>query len=441
MQTHPIAPQSIAEIKKATLTPHFDLSNLQLSCEQSKTSLFASCRPEDIQLIFSENYYEPYLILTGKHTVDYTKKHLFTVELDEKIDKLYIAGNEILSQPTDSKKALFKIPAEQRAHVQNEIVLVLDKRGREVDKAIMPFSTHSIEDVSESQKWPEIDVPIDVQIDFLNSKITLRPQDSALVEKEILEITQRTIVYLPMCSFTFENVISHEESTVSLDRITGKIDSISYKKNRRAINAKLPDTIPHDTQPISNLQLTLNPSFIQDEIEELQERQSNNAPEISLMGVPESTLLGFPAEIGGEIFSVGDNVTAVVGDIAIASGSIISKSLVVKGSIKIGDNCVANGKIKALRDVVVGTETVIDGDIIAGGSVFIGALSTVKGRIEAADFIRINKGTTVEKRLHCFSDYLEFDKRNLEKLREEVSELKAECAELNECLQFEVLVE
>jgi hypothetical protein len=441
MQTHTIAPQSIAEIKKATLTPHFDPSSLQLSCEQSKTSLFTYCRPEDIELIFSENYYEPYFIIKGKHTVDYTKKHLFTVELDENIDKLYIAGNEILSQPTDSKKAIFEIPAEQRVHHQNEIVLVLDKRSREVDEATISFSTCSFEDVSESQNWPEIDVPTNVQIDLLSNKITMRPPDSALIENEILEITQRTIVYLPMCSFTFENLISHEEATVTLDRVTGKIDSISYKKNRRAISAKLPGTIPHDTQPISNLQPTLNPSFIQDEIEGLRKTQSNNAPEISLMGVPESTLLGFPAEIGGETFSVGGNVTAVVGDIAIASGSIIDKSLVVKGSIKIGDNCLANGKLKALRDVVVGTETVIDGDIIAGGSVFIGALSTVKGRIEAAGFVRINEGATVEKGLRCFSDDLEFDKRNLEKLREEVSELKAECAELNECLQIGVLSE
>lgn len=438
MQRHAIAPQSIAKIKKATLTPHFTLSTLQLSCEQSKTSLFPSCRSEDIKLIFSENFYEPYFSITGKYTVDYVKKHSFTVELNEKIDKLFIAGKEILSEPTNSEKAVFKIPAEQRAQIQNEIILVLDKRGREVDRTTMPFSKNSFKNVSQSQKWQNLDIPIKLQIDLLKNKIALLPLEPTSVEKEILEITQRTIVYLPMSRFTFENIISHEQATTSINRVTGEIDSITYKKNRSAIYAKLPNNVSQNPQTTVNLQPS-HPSFIQDEIERLQNIDADKIPEISLEGVPESMLLGFPAEIGGETFSVGDNVTAVVGDIAIASGSIIDKSLVVKGSIKIGDNCIANGKLKVLKDIVIGTETVIDGDIIAGGSVFIGALSTVKGRIEASGFVRISEGAIVEKGLHCFSDSLEYDKRNLEKLREEVGELKAECAELNECLRIEVL--
>ncbi len=441
MQTQEIAPQTTTEIRKTTLTPHFNLSSLQQSCEQSKTSLFASSRHEDIKLIYSENYYEPYLIITGKHTVDYTKQHSFTVELDEKIDKLYIAGNEIPAQPTDSEKTIFKIPAEQRAHIQNEITLVLDKRSREIDETTMPFSARSFENVSEPQDWQEIDIPTKAQIDLLTSKITVRPPDSALVEKDILEITHRTLVYLPMCCFTFENMVSHEEATVSLDRVTGEIDSISHKKTRRTILTKLPDTIPQPTQIIANLQPSPTPSFIQEDIDGLRKTQFGNAPEISLGGVPENMSLGFPAQMGGETFSVGDNITAVVGDISIASGSVIDKSLVVKGSIKIGDNCAANGKLKALRDVVIGAQTIIDGDIIAGGSVFIGALSTVKGRVEAAGFVRVNEGASVEKGLHCFSDDLEVDRRNVEKLREEVSVLRAECAELNECLEIGVLPE
>jgi predicted acyltransferase (DUF342 family) len=107
--------------------------------------------------------------------------------------------------------------------------------------------------------------------------------------------------------------------------------------------------------------------------------------------------LKFPANVSGEVFVVGDNVTAVVGDLEIPSGAIINDTLVVKGKLKIGDNCKLSRRVKVLGDVMLGINTVIDGDIISGGNVAIGSNSVVGGCIKAAGIIEFGKKVRVGK--------------------------------------------
>jgi predicted acyltransferase (DUF342 family) len=110
-------------------------------------------------------------------------------------------------------------------------------------------------------------------------------------------------------------------------------------------------------------------------------------------------ILGFPARITGEVFSVGDNVTAVVGDIEVPSGTSVSKTLVVKGTLRIGDNCKVRGKLKALKSITVGADAIIDGDVISGGNVLVGTGVLITGRLQAGGYIKIGKQATIERGL------------------------------------------
>jgi hypothetical protein len=110
----------------------------------------------------------------------------------------------------------------------------------------------------------------------------------------------------------------------------------------------------------------------------------------------ERTILGFPARILGKVVEIDDNVTTVDGDVEIPSGTNINKDLVVKGSLKIGDNCRGHAKLKAFKDITIGADTIIDGDLISGGNIFVGPRSLINGVVEASGVFEIEKDAVVE---------------------------------------------
>ncbi|HJW97985.1 MAG TPA: hypothetical protein VJ529_02570, partial [Candidatus Bathyarchaeia archaeon] len=110
----------------------------------------------------------------------------------------------------------------------------------------------------------------------------------------------------------------------------------------------------------------------------------------------ERTILGFPARILGKVVEIDDNVTTVDGDVEIPSGTNINKDLVVKGSLKIGDNCRGHAKLKAFKGITIGADTIIDGDLISGGNIFVGPRSLINGVVEASGVFEIEKDAVVE---------------------------------------------
>jgi NDP-sugar pyrophosphorylase family protein len=113
----------------------------------------------------------------------------------------------------------------------------------------------------------------------------------------------------------------------------------------------------------------------------------------------ETMILGFPARITGEVSTVGENVTAVVGDIEVPPGTIVNKTLVVKGTLRIGDHCKVRGKLKALKSIIVGADTIVDGDVISGDNVLAGSGVLITGRLQAGGYIRIGEQATIKRGL------------------------------------------
>src|SRR4030067_1747079 len=106
--------------------------------------------------------------------------------------------------------------------------------------------------------------------------------------------------------------------------------------------------------------------------------------------------LGCPARIFGEVVTIDDKETTVVGDVEIPSGTNIDKNLAVTGALKIGDNCRGHAKLKALKDITIGADTIIDGDLISGGNIFVGPRSLIKGSVEASGLFEIEEDAVVE---------------------------------------------
>jgi UDP-3-O-[3-hydroxymyristoyl] glucosamine N-acyltransferase len=411
-----ILPQSIAKIKTIILKPRLDLPALQSMCEKKKTNLFSKLtikpRLKDVQLVSFDNYYEPYLFIGGKYSLDYCKEHSFIVDVEEGVDSIYIAGQEFFPKPLHSKsrKKILKLAAEEYIHYEKETYFVLDKMKREIISEAIPFSPFGIADEKPSldSAFKKMEIPTEDQINFLKSRIALRPTDLAAIVKEVFEITDRIIVYVPMYNFLFENLSNHKQGAVLINAITSDIELVKFDRrttgpiftsdiqtnNMPAWTDRFPNKKEQKDQKEKHI---LNDDHVTN-ASKIQNLEVKPNLEINLNNLIESEVLGFPAIISGEVFSVGDNVIAIVGDITISSGSNINKTLVVKGTLRIGDNCVSYGKLKALRDIVIGADTVVNGDIIAGGNVFVGSHSKIKGSIEAEGIVKFGEGAKMENK-------------------------------------------
>ena len=236
-----------------------------------------------------------------------------------------------------------------------------------------------------------IQVTSEEVIELLRSRIAKRPADLDEILRETFEINENMIVYRPFFEFIFQNTKTNKYVTLQVDGISGEqvLHRLENGMQFSTINSQIvsgnfrePFHGKSHNLADSNFPETFKPPEFQ--------REEAKFSEVTL---------NFPINTGGEVFSVGDNVVAVVGDLEIPSGSTVNDTLVVKGRLKIGDNCQLSRKVKVLGDVWVGANTVIAGDVVSGGNVFVGANSVVQGSIRATGAVQVNETAVVGKEL------------------------------------------
>jgi len=443
-------PQSIVDTKTIILKPRLDQGDVQLIGDKIKPRLFSNfgfkSKSENIELLGSEIYFEPYLIIGGKYSLDYCKKHVFRVNVEERTTKVYVAGQEFKSVQSDPRTTnrTIQMTGEEHAHHERQAYFILDRLKREIPPDKLPISPFDFQtdNTEHGSSFKSINITDEAQIEFLRTKIATRPADVAEIIREIFDITDRTIAYYPMYQLTFENMKNDAEAVVTINGITGEIiqngtrklavktivtfpetadkgriqttDQKEIQANTileiKGFHAKKETKVPQEEdEQIRSAQLAQTNACEEKQVETTLDNSSldatsstKDAPkedecvQQTRSGVTESWILGFPAKIYGEVFTVGDNVTTVVGDIEVSSGADISKTLVVKGNLRIGDNCRARGKLKALKDVTVGADTAIYGDLISGGNIHVGPRTLVTGSLQAAGYIRIGECATIE---------------------------------------------
>jgi len=521
-------PQSIVDIKTIILKPRLDQGEIQLIGEKIKSQLFSKFgfkpKPDEIKLLASEEYFEPYLFISGKYVLDYCKKHVIEAEVDNKTTRLFVAGQEFNSKVTDPKtrRRVVEMTGEEHVHYEKQGYYVLDRMNREISPERLPLSPFAVREKSSELNYlfKRMHISDETQIDFLKTKIAQRPADVAEIIREIFDITDRTIAYYPMYLLTFESAKKRKEATVTIDGITGEmvlngtrnlgvntilasrqliepqitervvreevqpepqIESIpdvvpsaadDGSKTSQAIKSQVarplvceevrsepvPEVVPavakndmevsqkedeviefKHFEPVVREEVHVEPvaevvppvaedgveSVSKDshiiqpaQLEETASYEEQTEPVYILppgstddtLKVPkeeetiqtiqpdhnERTILGFPARILGKVVEIDDNLTTVDGDVEIPSGTNINKDLVVKGSLKIGDNCRGHAKLKAFKDITIGADTIIDGDLISGGNIFVGPRSLVNGVVEASGVFEIEKDAVVE---------------------------------------------
>jgi hypothetical protein len=240
MENIEVIPQTVVDRKTSILKSRLDPEKARLIGEEQKTNLFLKFgflkpKSDDISLIGFTKYYEPFIFIGGKYSIDYCKKHVFEIKANNQMEKVFIGGTEFKFEPlsaTDPSRVL-KLVAEEHSHYENKTYFILDRLMREIAPEKIPLAP--FENEMENLDNFDIDfrkdrISLEEEINFIRSKIVKRPSDADTIVKEMFEITERLTVYNPIYELSFQNVKNAKEVTILIDGITGKLTIAKFTK-------------------------------------------------------------------------------------------------------------------------------------------------------------------------------------------------------------------
>jgi hypothetical protein len=228
-----ILPQKIVDTRTIILKSRLDSNRARLQGEKLKTSFFVRFgflkpKPKDILLVAFSKYYEPYILIGGKYSIDYCKRHNYALKVEDKTQEIFIDGKKLKPEPLslEDNAKVIKLVGEEHSHYENETYLILDRMLQEVSPDNLFFAPFE----SEPENRPAVvfdlrkpQISLEEEITFLRSKIAKRPSDVAEIIREIFEINERIIIYSPVYELTYKNIKNGKNVTALINGVTGGV--------------------------------------------------------------------------------------------------------------------------------------------------------------------------------------------------------------------------
>jgi hypothetical protein len=228
-----ILPQKIVDTRTIILKPRLDSRMARLQGEQLKTSFFARFgflkpKSRNVLLVAFGKYYEPYIVIGGKYSIDYCKRHNYALKVEDRTQAMFIDGKKMKPEPMSlqDKAKVIKLVGEEHSHYENETYLILDRMMQEVSSDNLFFAPFESEYETQPAAGFDLKKPqisMEEEISFLRSRVARRPADVAEIIREKFEINERTIIYSPVYELTYKNVKNGESVTALINGITGGV--------------------------------------------------------------------------------------------------------------------------------------------------------------------------------------------------------------------------
>lgn len=228
-------PEKIAKRKIIVFKSRLELNAIRLTAEKVKTELFTKFmflkrKPEEIRIASIDKYYEPYIVVDGEYTIDYSKEWVHTIEVDETMQEVTILGKTLRPEPSknhpETPYKVIELTGEGRFRYEKKIHAIFDRWWREVgleQLPYVPFEDQPEKILESGKKFGNTEIPDEKEIEIIRSWIVQRPPDITYVHKELFAIPERAVIYKPMYKITFQNIKTREEATIIIDAVTGQI--------------------------------------------------------------------------------------------------------------------------------------------------------------------------------------------------------------------------
>ncbi len=209
-----------------------DPAVIKIAAENLKDLLFAKygflkTKPEEVSIVSMDKYYAPYIVINGKYSIDYFRKRAWIVKVDSGVSEVSLGIDKFEpKQITDSYGEMFngiELKGAERVKKQVEASLVLDGFGRDVSLKELPSASSEKNPEEVLAKVCTKEVPGDLDLSFLRTRIFKRPADLSWIANELFEVTERMVIYVPIFRVLFRNAKTGMERTVEFDGVTGKL--------------------------------------------------------------------------------------------------------------------------------------------------------------------------------------------------------------------------
>ena len=221
--------EKIARRKTIVHEVNIDPTMIRISGEKLKLQLFAKFglfkpKPDEIQFVSSELYYEPYLVINGKYFIDYYRKRVYNIQVDDEVKEVVLLKKKFIPKDLKSSRRsrVISLNSEERLNKESKAFMVLDGNGKEavIDKLQSAPSSKDPKKVIKKCKIKEL--PKNFEVNLLRNKIARRPKDLSKIIKEVFEISERTVIYTPRFKLRYRNLKTTEEKLLILDGVTSQ---------------------------------------------------------------------------------------------------------------------------------------------------------------------------------------------------------------------------
>ena len=223
--------EKIAERNTIVYETRIEQNVIETIGEKFKVQLFTRFgfmkpKPDEIQLVSIDKYYEPYIMISGRYVIDYYRKCAYTVNVGNKVQEVIISNQKYQpSQPPNSPAkdhSLIKLQGEERLTTEIKASLILDRFGQEIAQKELPSAPSEKNPKEILTAFGVKEIALDADLDIIRSKILKRPKDINRLVIELFEVNERAIIYTPRFTVVFRNARTGEEKDLEFDGVTAQ---------------------------------------------------------------------------------------------------------------------------------------------------------------------------------------------------------------------------
>jgi hypothetical protein len=232
-KTFDSTPEKLAPRKIIIYKTLIDPTVIKLATEKVKDRLFVKFgflrpSPEQIQQVAFEKDYEAFVIIDGKYTIDYYRKRIYTIRVDDKAQEVILFNQTYKPETstTEPPGQVVRIEGEERLVHQAKAYLVLSADGREVSPKRIPSAPSEEQSkklLAEIEATKKLEILPNEEVDIIRNKIVKRPMEIKRIIHELFEVTDRAVIYTPIYRVRFQNIRTGEMKTVKFDGVTARL--------------------------------------------------------------------------------------------------------------------------------------------------------------------------------------------------------------------------
>ena len=265
--------EKVVERKVIFFKSAFEIKTIRKIAEKAKSQMFSKyfflkSKPEESEINTIDKYFEPYIVVDGVYSIDFSKEWSHSIKVDEEMQILKISNKNFepnfLDNRIDLPYKLLELEGTGRFYHEERKRIVFDEKWNEVRLDLLPYLPFE-EDVQESlnesvnhQLNEDLNAAKEVKI--LKNQIFNRPTDFSIIHKERFNVSERALVFKPMYRVTATHNKTQKKVTFVIDGVNGKIFSENKEKTSgvptegfKKIGLNIVSSIKNQTQKVYSL--------------------------------------------------------------------------------------------------------------------------------------------------------------------------------------------